>query len=121
MLVDKLKYVRMCSRKIEELQIQYLKMRSDQNDQDKLEQIMHNIEKIQTLKKTFNDTEFTSDWSLYKSSEKLEKDLLSVGKNDSTRYRRDYKQAILEAMKIKTPLENDGNNNLSRFHSTLER
>ncbi len=76
--VEKLEFVRMCSRIIEKLQTQYLEILSNQNNQDTLAHIMYKIETIQKLKKTFKDKKFKSYLSLYNASEELEKDLKAV-------------------------------------------
>ena len=90
MTVEKLKYDRICSRRIQELQIQYLKILSEPNDTDKRAQIMDQIQQIQTLKTQFDDTKFTSDLRLYKSSQELEKKLSEVGKRDFRQFRKDF-------------------------------
>ena len=81
----------MCSRRIEELQNQYLKILSEPNDTDKRAWIMDQIEQIQTLKTKFNDTTFTDDMILYRSSQELQKKLLAVGNRDFRMYREDYR------------------------------
>jgi hypothetical protein len=90
MAVEKLKYDRMCSRRIQELHIQYLKILSEPNDTDKRARILDQIQQIQNLKTKFNDETFISDWTLYESSVKLVKDLDAVEKRDYRIFREGF-------------------------------
>ena len=80
----------MCSRRIQELHIEYLKILSEPNDTDKRARIMDQIEQIQTLKTKFNDTKFTDDMILYRSSQELQKKLLAVGNRDFRMFHEDF-------------------------------
>jgi hypothetical protein len=91
MAVEQLKYDRMCSRRIQELHIQYLKILSEPNDTDKRARILDQIQQIQNLKTKFNDTKFISDRKLYDSSKELEKKLLAVGNRDFRMLREDFR------------------------------